>query len=94
MKLKRVNEMREWDPIEKKSYVVENPLGTVGQLIKYLSKFDSDTKVAINVAEEPSEIIKIKETTVSQCQGRGDGLETTADWDPEEKVILILGNQY
>jgi hypothetical protein len=47
--------------------------------------------VAVNVAEEPSEII---ETTAGQCTGRGDGLVMTADLAPDEKVILIQGNQY
>jgi hypothetical protein len=94
MKLKRVDEMRKWDSTAKKSYIVENPLGTVGQLIEVLKKFDPDTKVAINVAEEPSEIIEIEERIVSDCQGRGDGLEMTADWNPDEPVILIMGNQY
>lgn len=94
MKLKRVDEMRKWDPTAKKSYTVENPLGTVGQLIEALKKYDPNTKVAVNVAEEPSEIIEIEERIVADCQGRGDGLEMTADWDPDEQVILIMGNQY
>jgi hypothetical protein len=92
--IKKFNEMRKWNPETKKIDVVENPLGTVGQLIKYLEQFNPDTKVAINVAEEPSEIFEIVETTAERCAGRGDGLVITADWAPEEKVILIKGNQY
>jgi hypothetical protein len=91
---KKINEMRRWDPTTKSSYVVDNPLSTVGQLIKYLEKFDYNTKIAINVAEEPSEIFEIIETTADRCTGRGDGLVMTADWDPNDKVILIKGNQY
>ncbi len=74
-------------------YVVDNPLATVGQLINYLKQFDENTKVAVNVAEEPSEI-EIIETTAEKCTGKGDGLVMTADWEPNEKVILIKGNQY
>jgi antitoxin component YwqK of YwqJK toxin-antitoxin module len=62
-----------------------------GEVIK---QFDENTKVAVNVAEEPSEIIEIIETTAGQCTGRGDGLVMTADLAPDEKVILIQGNQY
>ena len=94
MKLKRVDEMRKYDPTTRKSYTVENPLGTVGQLIEALKKYDPDTKVAVNVAEEPSEIFQIVETTAEECTGRGDGLVDTADWNPDEPVILIMGNQY
>ena len=94
MKLKKFNEMRKWNPETKSSYVVDNPLATVGQLINYLKQFDENTKVAVNVAEEPSEIYEIIETTAEKCTGKGDGLVRTADWAPEEKVILIKGNQY
>lgn len=94
MKLKRFNEMRKWNPETKSSYVVDNPLATVGQLINYLKQFDENTKVAVNFAEEPSEIYEIIETTAEKCTGKGDGLVRTADWAPEEKVILIKGNQY
>lgn len=94
MKLKRVDEMRKWDPTTKKSYTVENPLGTVGQLIEALKKYNPDTKVAISVAEEPSEIMEIVERIADDCQGRGDGLVMTADLDPDEQVVLIMGNQY
>jgi hypothetical protein len=94
MKIKKVDEMRKWDPTTRKSYTVENPLGTVGQLIEALKKYDPNTKVAINVREEPSEIMKIVETTAEECTGRGDGLVDTADWRPDDEVILIMGNQY
>ena len=87
-------DMRKWDSVNKKSVVIDNPLGTVGQLINYLKQFDENTKVAVNVAEEPSEIYNIRETTAANCTGRGDGLVMTADWASDEKVILILGNQY
>ena len=69
-------------------------LETVGELIERLKKYDPNTKVAVNVAEEPSEILEIEETIVEDCTGRGDGLEYTTNWDKEEKVILIKGNQY
>jgi predicted transcriptional regulator len=69
-------------------------LETVGELIERLKQYDPNTKVAVNVAEEPSEIFEIVETKVEDCRGRGDGLEYTTSWDKEEKVILIKGNQY
>jgi hypothetical protein len=88
--LKKFNEMEEWDLDGN----FDNPLSTVGQLINYLKKFDENTKVAVNVAEEPSEILEIVETTVGRCTGRGDSLSDTAGWSESEKVILIKGNQY
>jgi len=92
--IKKFNELREWDPDKRKTHFVENPLGTVGQLIEKLKQYDPDTKVAINVAEEPSEIIDIQERKAKNCTGRGDSLVFTADFDPEDDVILIGGNQY
>ena len=94
MNIKRFNEMRKWDPVKKKSYVVDNPLGTVGQLIEALKMYNPNTKVAINVAEEPSEILEIEVRDAEECTGRGDGLVMTADLDPREAVVLIMGNQY
>lgn len=92
--IKKFNEMRKWNPQTKESEKIDNPLSTVGQLIDYLKRFDENTKVAVNVAEEPSEIYEIVETTAKRCTGRGDGLVITAEWAPDEKVILIKGNQY
>lgn len=94
MKIQKFNEMRKWDPDKRESYVIDNPLGTVGQLIDALKKYDPSTKVAVNVAEEPSEIIDIQERKAVDCTGRGDGLVMTADFDPDDDVILIRGNQY
>ena len=74
MRIERFDEIRKWDPETRTSHVIENQLGTVGQLIEYLQQFDSTTKVAVNVAEEPSEIIDIQERLASDCTGRGDGL--------------------
>lgn len=84
---------RKWNPETNK---VEETTGleTVGELIERLKQYDPNTKVAVNVAEEPSEIFEIVETKVEDCRGRGDGLEYTTSWDKEEKVILIKGNQY
>ena len=85
---------RKWNPETNK--VEETPTGleTVGELIERLKQYNPNTKVAVNVAEEPSEIFEIVETKVEDCRGRGDGLEYTTSWDKEEKVILIKGNQY
>lgn len=94
MKIKRFNEMKKWNQNTRTYETIDNPLATVGQLINYLKQFDENTKVAVNVAEEPSEIIEIIETTAGECTGRGDGLVMTADLAPDEKVILIKGNQY
>jgi hypothetical protein len=67
---------------------------TVGQLIEFLSQFDKNTKVAINVAEEPSEILEIFETTVGECTGRGASLNDLTGWDPDEPIIMLNGEQY
>ena len=85
---------RKWNTETNK--VEETPTGleTVGELIERLKQYDPNTKVAVNVAEEPSEIFEIVETKVEDCRGRGDGLEYTNSWDKEEKVIVIKGNQY
>ncbi len=72
---------------------VEDGLLTVSDLIDKLSKYDGDTKVAVSVSEEFSEIFCIEDRKVSDCQGRGDGLNTT-DWDPNEKIIVITGNHW
>lgn len=92
--IKKFNEMKKWNPQTKGYDTIDNPLSTVGQLIEYLKKFDENTKVAVNVAEEPSEIYEIVETIAKNCTGKGDSLVRTADWEPDEKVILIMGNQY
>ena len=67
---------------------------TVGQLIEFLSQFDENTKVVINVADEPSDILEIFETSVGECSGRGDSLEDLTGWDPDEPVIMLKGEQY
>jgi len=79
---------------ETNKYEKATGLETVGELIEKLKQYDPNTKVAVNVAEDPSQIIEIEETIVEDCRGRGDGLEYTTSWDKEEKVILIKGNQY
>jgi hypothetical protein len=92
--IKKFNELRRWDPETRKPYVVDNPLGTVGQLIEKLKEYDPDKKVAVNVAEDPSEIIRIVERKARECTGKGDDLVMTADFDPDDDVVLIMGNQY
>jgi len=89
-----INEGKIWNPVTKKTEWTTTGFETVGQLIEHLKKYDTNTKVAVNVAEEPSEIFEIEERIVEDCQGRGDGLDMTTNWDPNEKVILISGNQY
>lgn len=84
MKIKKLNEMSD----------SENLVDTVGQLIEYLKQYDLDTKVAVSVAEEPSPIVKIDNTIVRHCSGRGEDLEYLVDWERNESVILIGGNQY
>jgi len=86
--------IRKWNDETNQMEVTPTGLETVGELIEMLKKYDPQTKVAVNVAEEPSEIFNIEETTVANCRGRGDGLEFTTNWDKDEKVILIKGNQY
>ncbi len=85
---------RKWNQETNKIEEIPTGLETVGELIERLKQYDPNTKVAVNVAEEPSEIFEIVETKVEDCRGRGDGLEYTTSWDKEEKVILIKGNQY
>ena len=94
MRLKKFNELKKWDTDTKSVIDVENPLGTVGQLIEKLKQYDPNKKVAINVAEEPSEIIDIQEKLARECTGRGDSLVFTSGWDPDDEVVLIRGNQY
>jgi hypothetical protein len=85
---------RKWNSETKQMDETPTGLETVGELIERLKQYDPNTKVAVNVAEEPSEIFEIEETIVEDCRGRGDGLEYTTNWDKEEKVILIKGNQW
>ena len=83
--------------IKKFNEELRNPkkdVETVGELIDYLKQYDLDTKVAVSVAEEPSPIVSVKSTVVKHCPGRGDDLEYLVDWDRNENVILIGGNQY